>query len=127
VLVYRPGNPHAYGNGMALEHRVVAAEARGRPLESNERVHHIDGNRSNNDPANLEVWLSDHPAGRRVSDVASRAIEDALSYLGSRLDGIFSRLYVLVRLQRKIDQRPPRRGLLRRFRHRHTEPQKLEG
>ena len=37
------------------EHRVVAESIIGRPLKANEVVHHKDGNKGNNDPANLEV------------------------------------------------------------------------
>jgi hypothetical protein len=43
------------------EHRVVAEEMLGRPLEAGEIVHHIDGNKHNNDPSNLQVMTqSDH-------------------------------------------------------------------
>jgi hypothetical protein len=43
------------------EHRIVAEELLGRPLERNEIVHHIDGNKHNNDPANLLVMTqSEH-------------------------------------------------------------------
>jgi hypothetical protein len=38
-----------------LEHRVIMAEVLGRPLRSDEQVHHIDGNRANNDPSNLVI------------------------------------------------------------------------
>lgn len=44
-----------YRRGRQLEHRRVAAEMLGRPLRRDEDVHHKDGNRLNNDPANLEV------------------------------------------------------------------------
>lgn len=37
------------------EHRVVAEQMLGRPLKQNEIVHHIDGNKHNNDPSNLQV------------------------------------------------------------------------
>lgn len=37
------------------EHRVVAEEMLGRPLERGEIVHHIDGNKHNNNPENLSV------------------------------------------------------------------------
>lgn len=39
-------------------HRVVAEQILGRKLKKNEVVHHIDGNRRNNDPANLMVFSS---------------------------------------------------------------------
>lgn len=43
------------------EHRVVAEQMIGRPLERGEIVHHIDGNKHNNDPSNLQVMTqADH-------------------------------------------------------------------
>jgi hypothetical protein len=43
------------------EHRVVAEQMLGRPLKRNEIVHHIDGNKHNNDPSNLQVMTqSEH-------------------------------------------------------------------
>jgi len=45
-----------YSNGRKrYEHQIVAEDLLGRPLESNEVVHHIDANRSNNSPDNLVV------------------------------------------------------------------------
>ncbi|UQN08418.1 HNH endonuclease [Deinococcus sp. QL22] len=41
-----------------LFHRAVAAELLGRPLDSAEVVHHIDGNSLNNSPDNLLVLRS---------------------------------------------------------------------
>lgn len=48
------GSGYVKRNGVH-EHRLVAAEKIGRPLKSNEIVHHKDGNKSNNRPENLEV------------------------------------------------------------------------
>ena len=42
-------------------HRVVAEKMLGRPLKRGEIVHHIDGNKRNNEPDNLEVMTqSEH-------------------------------------------------------------------
>lgn len=69
--------PHSSGYTMvkadgkwALEHRYVMEQQLGRSLEKHERVHHKDGNRSNNDPSNLELWKvkKKDPAGVRASD-----------------------------------------------------------
>lgn len=39
-------------------HRVVAEQMLGRPLLPGEVVHHIDGDKRNNDPSNLMVFVS---------------------------------------------------------------------
>jgi hypothetical protein len=40
------------------EHRVVMEQMIGRSLRAGEVVHHIDGNKLNNDPANLQLFAS---------------------------------------------------------------------
>jgi len=39
-------------------HRVIAEMIIGRPLNKHEVVHHIDGNKRNNDPSNLKVFTT---------------------------------------------------------------------
>jgi hypothetical protein len=43
--------------GFVLEHRWNMAKHIGRPLRSNESVDHMDGIKTNNDPANLRIYL----------------------------------------------------------------------
>lgn len=54
--LYRPDHPMATKQGYVAEHRLVMAEALGRLLDSQEVVHHIDGDPLNNERANLEVF-----------------------------------------------------------------------
>lgn len=62
------------------EHRLVMETKIGRPLRSFENVHHIDGDRQNNDPSNLELWVVSQPSGQRVEDRIKAAIELLKSY-----------------------------------------------
>lgn len=68
--VWAPDHPNAFKNGYILEHRKVASEKLGRPLEPGEVVHHDNENGGDNDPDNLIV-LSDskhkslHSAGSK--------------------------------------------------------------
>lgn len=50
-------------NGYVLEHRLVMGKKIGRPLRSDESVHHKDGNRQNNDPSNLQLRQGKHGKG----------------------------------------------------------------
>lgn len=56
VLVYVPNHPHATKAGRVREHRLVMELTLGRHLLPEEVVHHIDGDRANNDPSNLQVF-----------------------------------------------------------------------
>jgi hypothetical protein len=58
-----------------LEHRYVMEQKLGRKLIDRENVHHIDGNKTNNAPENLEIWISPQPQGIRVADAIAWAKE----------------------------------------------------
>lgn len=56
--IYAPDHPRAHPNGYVYEHILVAENAMGRPLVPGEVVHHIDRDRRNNRPENLQVFAS---------------------------------------------------------------------
>lgn len=56
--VYRPDHPRRHPNGYVYEHIIVAEEKIGRLLLPGEVVHHIDGQKQNNAPDNLDVLAS---------------------------------------------------------------------
>lgn len=62
-----------------MEHRHVMAEALGRPLEAWETVHHIDGDITNNNLANLQLRQGRHGKGIvvRCMDCGSHNVEAA--------------------------------------------------
>lgn len=60
-----------------LQHRHRMGETLRRPLLPHERVHHKNGVRDDNRPANLELWTTQHkdPPGVRTLDKAVHAFE----------------------------------------------------
>jgi HNH endonuclease len=76
VWIKRPDHPNAKRNnakkgstnGYVQEHIFVMSELLGRPLRPEESVHHRNGLRDDNRPANLELWSRHQPTGARVAD-----------------------------------------------------------
>lgn len=59
--------------GLAMEHRIVMADKLGRALTRAETVHHKDGDRLNNSPDNLELWVGNHGSGQKLEDALAAA------------------------------------------------------
>ena len=57
-----------HGNWEAY-HRVIMELIIGRKLFPGENVHHIDRNRGNNHPTNLQLWDTSQPHGAGVDDI----------------------------------------------------------
>jgi hypothetical protein len=63
------GHPNATKAGQIREHRLVMSQVLGRALLPGENVHHRNGNRLDNRPENLELWVTTQPAGERPADL----------------------------------------------------------
>lgn len=63
-----PFRPMANKEGYAMQHRLVMARSLGRLLTRYEQVHHKNGQRTDNNINNLELWKLSQPSGVRQAD-----------------------------------------------------------
>ncbi len=83
TLVHIPDHPYCTSKGYVRKHRLVIEREIGRYLKPNERVHHINEIRSDNERRNLIAFTSESAHQRFHKDV-SRVRLDEIIFDGSK-------------------------------------------
>lgn len=68
ILLWEPDHPNTSQKGWQFEHRLVAERVLGRHLTRDEAVHHLNGVKDQNDPANLSVMDGKEHAALSAND-----------------------------------------------------------
>ncbi len=69
-----------------FEHRIVMEEILGRRLLRQEEVHHKNGIKTDNDPSNLELWVS--WKGQRVEDLIAFVMNNYPDMVSSQMNKV---------------------------------------
>ncbi len=83
ILIWKPEHPFCNNQGYVREHRLVMEQHLGRYLEPIEIVHHIDGNRKNNNISNLELTNQEMHAKNHVIQRRPEILSRACGICGS--------------------------------------------
>ncbi len=78
VKLYMPEHPDANERGYVWRYRVIAEQVIGRPLRSQEVVHHIDGDETNDSPGNLMVFPNQAEHARYHGKTRSRELVERM-------------------------------------------------